>query len=128
MNKTRRDWSDVYNCYNDKQTSLAAFYSLSTVIYAIVIGFYFTVYYIETRFPARASSSSEEATSGENIVASTSTPEPEPGPSSSPSSVRSDSQPIKPQKVINVDSDDDEMLIGSVQSTTHNQELKAFDL
>lgn len=122
MNKTRRSWSDYFKCVTDKENSLAAFYSLSAVVYSIAIGFYFAVYYVGTKYPTTEIVDDREVSTNNDNAAVSST---EPGTSSSSSSQR-ESPKIQSLNPVQEESDD-EMLVGGAQSNAQSQELIGLD-
>jgi hypothetical protein len=108
MNKTRRDWSVTYKCCKGKRDSLKAFYSLASAIFIIAITFYGAVYFVGSKYPDTETLDDREISRDDDRQDESRVP----GPSSS-----NTNRTIQPEKklIINQDdSDDDEMLTGSL--------------
>lgn len=120
MNKTRRDWSVTYKCCKGKRDSLTAFYSLASAIFVIAVSFYVAVYFVGSKYPDTETLDEREISrNGENIVRTA-------GPSSS--SVSQSYQREKKLIINQDDSDDDEMLTGSLpKSPQQIPKLISFD-
>lgn len=102
MNKTRREWSGVYQCCKDKQHSLTAFFSLAASIIMISISFYCTLYYFGSKQSSNETLSDRDI--GRHVHEQTTLA----APSASTSGATSSRQLL-----INRDDSDDDMLTGS---------------
>lgn len=112
MNKTRREWSVTYKCCKGKRDSLTAFYSSASAIFVIAISFYGAAYFVGSKYPDTETLDDGEISRNAEGEAEVRTV----GPSNSTSQAIQKSKKL----VINQDdSEDDEMLTGSLP--THTQ-------
>lgn len=106
MNKTRRNWSVTYKCCKGKRDSLTAFYSLASAIFIIAVSFYGAVFFVGSKYPDTETLDDREvlrSDENESVIRA-----------AGPSSNLRQTVPTEKRLIINQDSDDDEMLTGSL--------------
>lgn len=122
MNKTRREWSVTYKCCKGKRDRLTAFYSLASAVFVIALSFYGAVYFVGSK------DADTEVLDERQILIRRRELEDEPSSADPSTSIGRVSQPEKKLIINQEDSDDDEILTGSLPKTLQqNPNLIALD-